>query len=201
MSWVCLVLGMHLLVTAAVFIQLTTFIPSYVTALHGNCSVDAIVSYVGNDKLYFFKGSKYGRWNDDNFTIECVKGRLWLCESCIDNLLLSFCQKKMLFSGHSRMTSPGERKGYLKLVTKNWHRKEGVHANSDITTKKKLCISFYVSAVFDQRGSSWALGSILVMVSCQALAWVRASQIKPDLHLGKSACFGLMLLTYRWILW
>ena len=88
---------MHLLITAAVFIQLNTFIPTYVTALSGNCSVDAIVSYVGNDKLCFFKGSKYGQWNDDNFNIEYVKGRLWLSESYTGYLLLSFYQNKILF--------------------------------------------------------------------------------------------------------
>ena len=41
-----------------------------------------------------------------------------------------------------------------------------------VTSPPKKNISFYFSLAFGQRGSSWALVSIPVVVSFQALAWV-----------------------------
>lgn len=46
----------------------------YVDAQRGNCSVDAILSYVTNGYLYFFKGDKYARWNDGGGFVEFVHG-------------------------------------------------------------------------------------------------------------------------------
>ena len=46
----------------------------YVGAQRGNCSVDAILSYVTNGYLYFFKGDKYARWNDGGGFVEFVHG-------------------------------------------------------------------------------------------------------------------------------
>ena len=58
----------------------------------------------------------------------------------------------------------------ITVVTKSDIVGEGVHANSDITNKKKICISSYFSLGFGQRGTSCALLSILVEVSFQVLA-------------------------------
>ena len=66
----------------------------------------------------------------------------------------------------------GRGRGHPMFVTKEDIGGRGVHVNSDITTKKKLCRSSYFSLVFGQRGSRWALVSIPVVVSIQALAWV-----------------------------
>ena len=77
------------------------------------------------------------------------------------------------------VTDVGER-GLSKISNRRWHSGEEVDANSDITTKKKLCISFYFSLVFGQRSSNWALVSIPVVVSFQALAWVCARRLNSS---------------------
>ena len=48
-----------------------------VVALRGNCSIDAAVQYLRNDRLYLFKGSKYARWiwTEDKDELEYVSGR------------------------------------------------------------------------------------------------------------------------------
>ena len=44
---------------------------------------------------------------------------------------------------------------YPKLVTKSDLGERGVHANSDITTKKKICTNFYFPLDFGQRRLSF----------------------------------------------
>lgn len=48
------------------------------TALQGNCSLDAAVSYTYNNRLYLFKGEKYARWNDVHDRIEAIKCKLYV---------------------------------------------------------------------------------------------------------------------------
>ena len=45
----------------------------FTEALRGNCSLDAAVTYTWNNVMYFFKGSKYVPWKDDN-TLGKVEG-------------------------------------------------------------------------------------------------------------------------------
>ena len=70
-----LFLGMQLLLGIVTFLQVTTFVIRYAGAQQGNCSVDAILSYITNGYLYFFKGDKYARWNDGGGFVEFVHGK------------------------------------------------------------------------------------------------------------------------------
>lgn len=45
----------------------------FTEALRGNCSLDAAVTYTWNNVMYFFKGNKYVRW-EDNDTLGVVTG-------------------------------------------------------------------------------------------------------------------------------
>ena len=69
-------------------------------------------------------------------------------------------------------------RSYPKLVTKSEIMGRG-YMQIVTPLPKKLCISFYFSLGFGQCSSSnWDLGSILVVVSFQALAWVRTVRVK-----------------------
>ena len=82
-------------------------------------------------------------------------------------------------------------RGYPKLVTKNGIWGRGSHVNSYITTKENYVLSFYFLLVFSQRGSGWAFVNSRVVVSFQALVWVRVPRLtKHNLHLVKSASFS-----------
>ena len=67
--------------------------------------------------------------------------------------------------------------GCLKLVTKSDIWGWRLHVNSGITAKENYVLSFYFLLVFSQRGSSWVFVNIRVMVSFQALAWVRVPRL------------------------
>ena len=57
--------------------------------------------------------------------------------------------------GHSKVTSPrAEGRGYPKLVTQGDVGGRGIHANSEITTKK-FFLSFYFSLVFSVAAELW----------------------------------------------
>ena len=72
----------------------------------------------------------------------------------------------------------GKREGVPKISDKNWHLGgEGLHVNSDIISKENYVLSFYFLLVFSQRGSGWAFVNIRVVVSFQALAWVRVRRL------------------------
>ena len=43
-----------------------------VEGLRGPCSLDAAVKWVGNKKIYLFKGNKYGRWNERTQRVENI---------------------------------------------------------------------------------------------------------------------------------
>ena len=66
-------------------------------------------------------------------------------------------------------------------MTKSDIGEREVHENSDITTKKKLCICFYFSLVFAQHGSSLAFVSIPVAVPFQKLACLCAHRFRMPL--------------------
>ena len=68
-------------------------------------------------------------------------------------------------------------RGYPKLVTKTGIWGGGLHVNSDIISKENYVLSFYFLLVFSQRGSGWAFVNIRVVVSFQALAWVRVRRL------------------------
>ena len=98
----------------------------------------------------------------------------WLLE-ILDNMwILIICCPACDVRSHSKMTSPREGEScYPNVVTKSDIGGGGVHKIVTSPPKK----SFYFSLAFGQRGSSWALVSIPVVVSFQALAWVRARRL------------------------
>ena len=48
------------------------------TALQGNCSLDAAVTYTFNNRLYLFKGDKYVLWDDAADKVEAVRGMFYI---------------------------------------------------------------------------------------------------------------------------
>ena len=48
------------------------------TALQGNCSLDATVTYTFNNRLYLFKGDKYVLWDDAGDKVEAVRGMFYI---------------------------------------------------------------------------------------------------------------------------
>ena len=64
-----------------------------------------------------------------------------------------------------------------KICDKKWHRGQGGTYKKWHHNQKKSCVSFYFLLAFGQRGSSWALVSIPVVMSFQALAWVAVTSL------------------------
>ena len=73
-------------------------------------------------------------------------------------------------------------RGCPKVVTKSDIGGRG-YMQKVTSTPKKVRISFYFSLVFGQRSRSWALVSIPVVVSFQALAWVRARRVNRSTNI------------------
>ena len=87
------------------------------------------------------------------------------------------CSKRFDKGTSQKWRRRGKREGYPKLVAKNGIWGRGLHVNSYITTKENYVLSFYFLLVFSQRGSSWVFVNIRVVVSLQALAWVRVPRL------------------------
>ena len=70
---VCIFIEMHMaLLVAACMLFLAHQLDVVETA--GYCPVDAAFTYTGDNRLYLFRGSKYGRWDDAENRLEFVKG-------------------------------------------------------------------------------------------------------------------------------
>lgn len=50
------------LVVLAYLLMTVTF-PSFQEAYSGDCSFDAALSYTGDNRIYLFKGDRYGIWD------------------------------------------------------------------------------------------------------------------------------------------
>ena len=66
------------------------------TALQGNCSLDAAVSYTFNNRLYLFKGDKYVLWDDEADKVEAVRGTFYFLRYLLSFITNSI--KKFSFS-------------------------------------------------------------------------------------------------------
>ena len=100
----------------------------------------------------------------------------WKCKSSL-SCCNGYNEKKWKKESFRNNVSRVRGRRVPKISDKKWHRGEGVHANGDITTKKKLCASFSFSLDFGQGSSSWALLTIPVGVPFQILAWVFACRL------------------------
>lgn len=49
--------------------------PMRQTVISNYCTVDAAISYTGNNKMYLFKDRKYARWSDGKNTVKHVRGK------------------------------------------------------------------------------------------------------------------------------
>ena len=59
-------------VVVLTYFLITFVLPSFQEAASGHCSLDAALSYTGDNRIYLFKGDKYGVWNDATDTLESV---------------------------------------------------------------------------------------------------------------------------------
>ena len=50
------------------------------TALEGNCSLDAAVTYTFNNRLYLFKGDQYALWDNAADKVEDVRGMFYFLQ-------------------------------------------------------------------------------------------------------------------------
>ena len=45
------------------YLLMTVTFPSFQEAYSGDCSFDAALSYTGDNRIYLFKGDRYGIWD------------------------------------------------------------------------------------------------------------------------------------------
>ena len=72
------------------YFVITIVLASFQEAASGDCSLDAILSYTGDNRMYVFKGDKYGVWNDTTDTLESVGSKTKIIFLLYNNQILSF---------------------------------------------------------------------------------------------------------------
>lgn len=70
-------------VVVLTYFLITNVLPSLQEVASGNCSLDAIITYSGDNRMYLFKGDKYAVWNDTTDTLQSVgsKTKIIFCLS------------------------------------------------------------------------------------------------------------------------
>ena len=66
---------MHSLFIILEYLLIHIIQPIHQTAASDYCTVDAAISYTGNNKIYLFKDRKYARWSDETNTVKHVGGK------------------------------------------------------------------------------------------------------------------------------
>lgn len=59
-------------VVVLTYFLITNVLPSLQEVASGNCSLDAIITYSGDNRMYLFKGDNYAVWNDTTDTLQSV---------------------------------------------------------------------------------------------------------------------------------
>lgn len=59
-------------VVVLTYFLITNAFPSLQEVASGDCSLDAIIMYTGDNRMYMFKGDRYAVWNDTTDTLQSV---------------------------------------------------------------------------------------------------------------------------------
>lgn len=74
---------MGFLASVTIYFQLSVLMLYHTNALHGNCSIDAAVTYTRSNIMYLFKDDKYAPWDDKADKLGNVASKSFSSDYCI----------------------------------------------------------------------------------------------------------------------